>query len=53
MTYVGQDNSAARPIMIHRALLGSLERFIARADRALRRRVPAVAGAGAGDGDAR
>lgn len=29
ITYVGQDNSAHRPIMIHRALLGSLERFMA------------------------
>jgi len=29
MTYIGQDNAAHRPIMIHRALLGSMERFIA------------------------
>lgn len=29
ITYVGQDNQAHRPIMIHRALLGSLERFFA------------------------
>ncbi|MFA6001783.1 MAG: threonine--tRNA ligase [Thermoleophilia bacterium] len=28
MTYIGEDNSEHRPIMIHRALLGSLERFI-------------------------
>ena len=28
ITYVGQDNQAHRPIMIHRALLGSLERFM-------------------------
>ncbi len=27
ITYVGQDNQPHRPIMIHRALLGSLERF--------------------------
>ncbi len=27
MTYVGADNSPHRPIMIHRALLGSIERF--------------------------
>ncbi len=27
MTYVGEDNRPHRPIMIHRALLGSLERF--------------------------
>jgi len=29
LTYVGQDNAGHRPIMIHRALLGSLERFMA------------------------
>ncbi len=29
INYIGQDNQAHRPIMIHRALLGSLERFIA------------------------
>jgi len=27
MTYVGADNSPKRPFMVHRALLGSLERF--------------------------
>ncbi len=27
MTYIGDDNEAHRPYMIHRALLGSLERF--------------------------
>jgi threonyl-tRNA synthetase len=27
ITYVGQDNSPKRPFMVHRALLGSLERF--------------------------
>ncbi|MFH2006310.1 MAG: threonine--tRNA ligase [bacterium] len=27
LTYVGADNSRHRPIMVHRALLGSLERF--------------------------
>lgn len=27
LTYVGADNAAHRPIMIHRALLGSIERF--------------------------
>jgi threonyl-tRNA synthetase len=29
MTYVGADNAEHRPIMIHRALMGSLERFFA------------------------
>jgi len=28
ITYIGEDNAEHRPIMIHRALLGSLERFI-------------------------
>jgi len=29
MTYAGSDNAEHRPIMIHRALMGSLERFFA------------------------
>ncbi len=29
MTYIGADNSAHRPYMIHRAVLGSVERFFA------------------------
>jgi len=29
LTYIGQDNAPHRPIMIHRALLGSMERFFA------------------------
>ncbi|HTL52464.1 MAG TPA: threonine--tRNA ligase [Planctomycetota bacterium] len=28
LNYVGQDNGRHRPVMIHRAILGSLERFI-------------------------
>lgn len=28
LTYVGADNTRPRPVMIHRAVLGSLERFI-------------------------
>lgn len=28
LTYVGADNAAHRPVMIHRAVLGSLERFM-------------------------
>ena len=28
LTYVGQDNSEHRPAMIHRAILGSIERFL-------------------------
>ena len=47
-TYVGEDNTTHRPVVIHRAVSGSLERFIAILDRAFRRRVPGVARAGAG-----
>jgi threonyl-tRNA synthetase len=28
LTYQGEDNAEHRPVMIHRALLGSMERFI-------------------------
>jgi threonyl-tRNA synthetase len=28
LDYIGEDNSAHRPVMLHRAILGSLERFI-------------------------
>jgi threonyl-tRNA synthetase len=28
LTYVGEDNADHRPVMLHRAILGSLERFI-------------------------
>ena len=28
LTYVGQDGERHRPVMVHRAILGSLERFI-------------------------
>lgn len=28
LTYIGEDNERHRPVMIHRALLGSMERFI-------------------------
>lgn len=29
LTYIGSDNASHRPVMIHRALFGSMERFIA------------------------
>src|SRR4029079_8389605 len=29
LTYVGEDNSEHRPVVIHRAVSGSIERFIA------------------------
>ena len=49
LAYTGADNAEHRPVMIHRALMGSLRALHRDPDRALRRRVPGVAGAGAGD----
>ncbi len=49
LTYTGADNAEHRPVMIHRALFGSFERFIGILHRALRRRAAAVARARAGD----
>ena len=37
LSYIGADNQPHRPVMIHRAPFGSLERFYRRAHRALRR----------------
>ena len=48
MTYIGEDNQAHRPYMVHRALLGSLERFFGILDRALQGEFPALAGPGPG-----
>ena len=45
MSYIGPDGERHRPIMIHRALFGSVERFFAVLRRALRGGVPGVAGA--------
>ena len=52
LAYTGADNAEHRPVMIHRALLGSLRALHRHPDRALRRRVPALARAGAGAGAA-
>ena len=48
LSYMGADNREHTPYVIHRALLGSLERFIGHPDRALRRRLPVLARAGPG-----
>jgi threonyl-tRNA synthetase len=48
LEYKGEDGELHRPVMVHRALFGSRRALLRRADRALRRRVSAVAGAGAG-----
>ena len=53
LTYMGADNTEHHPVVIHRALLGSLERFIGDPDRALRRGLPLLAGARAGRGSSR
>ena len=53
LDYVGEDNQRHRPVMIHRTVLGSLERFLGHPHRALRRRPACLAGAGAGGDSAR
>ena len=47
MEYTGDDNERHRPVMIHRAILGTLERFSAVLIEHYARRVPALAVAGA------
>ena len=50
-TYVGEDGSRKhRPVMLHRAILGSLERFIGMLIEHYAGKLPALAGAGAGGG---
>ena len=48
LTYMGPTTASTAPVVIHRALLGSLERFIGHPHRALRGRLPLLARAGAG-----
>ena len=48
--YVGGRRHAQVPVMLHRAIVGSLERFIGILIEHSRRRAAAVAGAGAGGG---
>ena len=48
MKYVGDDNHEHRPVVIHRAIYGSFERFIAILTEHYAGRVPGVARAGAG-----
>ncbi len=48
LEYTSADGSRQRPVLIHRALFGSIERFFGGAHRALRGRVPGVARAGTG-----
>ena len=51
ISYEDADGTRQRPVMVHRAIFGAMERFCGRADRALRGRVPGLAGAGAGGCD--
>jgi threonyl-tRNA synthetase len=53
LEYTGSDNAKHRPVMIHRAPFGSLERFMAVLIEHTGREVPAVAGPGAGHRAAR
>ena len=48
LTYMGPDNREHSPVVIHRALLGSLERFMGILIEHYARRVPVLARAGAG-----
>ena len=47
-TYIGEDGERHRPVMLHRAILGSFERFIGILIEDYGRAAAAVAGAGAG-----
>ena len=52
LNYVGADNTEHRPVVIHRAIFGSFERFIALLIEHYAGRAAALALAGAGDGAA-
>ena len=53
LEFTDRDGAKKRPVMIHRALMGSIERFFAHPAGALRRRLPGVAFPGAGGGHSR
>ncbi len=48
--YIDADGEKKQPVMIHRAICGSMERFLGDPDRAFRRPLPALARAEAGGG---
>ena len=48
--YVGEDGAKHRPVMLHRAIIGSFERFLAILIEQHAGRFPALAGAGPGGG---
>ena len=49
-SYIGEDGQKHRPVMLHRAIFGSLERFIGILIENYAGRFPLLAGAGAGGG---
>ena len=49
-SYIADDSSRQRPVMLHRAILGSFERFLGILIEQLCRPLPALAGAGAARG---
>ena len=49
--YVAQDGTVQCPVMLHRAILGSMERFLRDPHRKPRRKIPHLARPGAGGGD--
>ncbi len=48
LNYIGEDGREHRPVIMHRAILGSFERFIGHPHRAHRRELPVLDRAGAG-----
>ena len=51
LQYIGEDGEQHRPVILHRGVIGATERMMAYLIEHYTRRVPGVAGAGAGDGD--
>ena len=51
MTYVGEDGKEYQPYMVHRALLGSLERFFGALIEHYARGLPGLVEPGAGGAD--
>ena len=49
-TYIGADGEKHRPVMLHRAILGSFERFIGILIEELRGQAALLAGAASGGG---
>ena len=49
LSYIGEDGAKHRPVMLHRVILGSIERFLGVLDRTLCRGFPDLALTGAGN----